>query len=153
MYWGGPSNWGPYSSVEHDSSKWGEYAQSKDAWDSHLRSTDDVDGHNIQGLDGEIGHVEDFIVDDASWAIRYLVINTRNWWPGKKVLVAPQWIDRVSWAESKVFVGLSRAAIKQSPKYTDQSLIDRDFETRLYGHYSRHGYWVDESALGHVGSR
>jgi len=67
------------------------------------------------------------------------------------VLVAPQWIDRVSWAESKVFVGLSRAAIKQSPKYTDQSLIDRDFETRLYGHYSRHGYWVDESALGHVG--
>jgi len=44
MYWGGPSNWGPYSSVEHDSSKWGEYAQSKDAWDPHLRSTDDVDG-------------------------------------------------------------------------------------------------------------
>ena len=153
MYWGGPSNWGPNTLIERDSKKWIGYTQGKDAWDPHLRSTDDVDGHYIHGLDGEIGHVEDFIVDDANWAIRYLVINTRNWWPGKKVLVAPQWIDRVSWAESKVFVGLSRDAIKQSPEYTDQSLVDRDFESRLYGHYNRHGYWVDEPALGPVGSR
>jgi hypothetical protein len=75
--------------------------QDKKAWDPHLRSTDNVSGHNIQAKDGEIGHVEDFIIDDETWAIRYLIIDTKNWWPGKKVLVSPLWIDRVSWSESK----------------------------------------------------
>ena len=56
-----------------------------------------VDGHHIQATDGEIGHVEDFIIDDETWAIRYLIVDTQNWWPGKKVLVSPQWIERVSW--------------------------------------------------------
>ena len=67
------------------------------SWDPHLRSTRDVSGHHIQAADGEIGHVEDFIIDDETWAIRYLIIDTQNWWPGKKVLVSPQWIERVSW--------------------------------------------------------
>ena len=60
-------------------------------------------GYHIQAFDGEIGHVEDFIFDDETWTIRYLIINTLNWWPGKKVLVSPQWIERVSWGQSKVF--------------------------------------------------
>lgn len=68
--------------------------------DPHLRSTREVIGYHIQALDGEIGHVEDFIVDDANWAIRYMVVDTRNWWPGKKVLVSPQWIKAVSWGST-----------------------------------------------------
>ena len=78
-----------------------------------------MSGYHIQAADGEIGHVEDFIIDDETWAIRYLIIDTRNWWPGKKVLVSPQWIERVSWSESKVFVNLPRETIKQSPEYTE----------------------------------
>jgi len=113
------------------------------AWDPHLRSTDSVQGHNLQALDGEIGHVEDFVIDDETWAIRYLIVDTRNWWPGKKVLISPQWIERVSWSESKVFVNLSREAIKQSPEYTEESLLTRDYETGLHQHYQREGYWAE----------
>jgi len=69
-------------------------------------------------------------------AIRYLIIDTRNWWPGKKVLVSTQWIERVSWSESTVFVNLLRETIKQSPEYTEELLITRDYETRLHRHYN-----------------
>ena len=51
-------------------------------------------GYHIEATDGGIGHVKDFIIDDETWAIRYLEVDTRNWWPGKKVLVSPQWINR-----------------------------------------------------------
>lgn len=121
-------------------------AQDKNTWDLHLRSTHDVSGYHIQAADGEIGHVDDFVIDDKTWAIRYLVVDTVNWWPGKKVLLAARWIERVSWDESKVFINLSRAAIKQAPEYTDESLLSREYESRLHGHYNRQGYWADEPA-------
>jgi hypothetical protein len=103
-----------------------------------------VSGYYIQATDGEIGHVDDFIIDDETWAIRYLIIDTRNWWPGKKVLISPQWIERVSWDEFTVFVNVLRETIKQSPKYTEESLLTRDYETGLHRHYNRQGYWVGE---------
>jgi sporulation protein YlmC with PRC-barrel domain len=105
-----------------------------------------VSGHHIQALDGELGHVEDFIIDDETRRIRYLIVDTRNWWPWKKVLVSPQWIERVSWGERKVFVNLDRATIKKSPEYTEKSPLTRDYETGLHLHYNRLGYWIDESA-------
>ena len=109
-----------------------------------MRSTHAVSGYYIHATDGEIGHVEDFIIDDETWEIRYLIVNTSNWWAGKKVLVSPQWIDRVSWDDKTVFINLSHEAIKQSPEYTDESLLTRDYEIGLHGHYNRKGYWVDE---------
>jgi hypothetical protein len=127
-----------------DCEKWEKSIKGEKAWEFHLRSTLDVSGHHIEAADGEIGHVEDFLIDDQTWAIRYLIVNTRNWWPGKKVLVSPRWIERVSWSESKVFVNLSRETIKQSPEYTEESLPTRDYETALHRHYDRQGYWVDE---------
>ena len=142
MYSGGSNMWGTYSYPYLGR----ESTQGKNTWDHHLRSTHDVSGHHVQAEDGEIGHIDDFIIDDETWAIRYLIINTRNLWPGKKVLVSPQWIKRVSWSESKVFVNLSREAIKHSPEYTEESLLTRDYETGLHRHYNRPGYWVDESA-------
>ena len=138
--------WGYYPYIVRDREKWRKSNQDGKAWDPHLRSTDDVSGHNIQAADGEIGHVEDFIVDDETWAIRYLIVDTRNWWPGKKVLISPKWIERVSWSESKVFVNLTRETIKQSPEYSEESLLTRDYETGLHRHYNRQGYWVDEPA-------
>jgi sporulation protein YlmC with PRC-barrel domain len=143
MYWDGPYTWGAFPTIMRDPEKWKESAPDKKAWDPHLRSTQDVNGHHVQATDGEIGHVEDFIIDEKTWAIRYLIINTRNWWPGNKVLVSPQWIERISWSESKVFVDLSREAIKRSPEYTEESLLTRDYETRLHHHYNRQGYWDD----------
>ena len=147
-YWGGPYMWGSlsYPLIARDHGQWRESTQNGKTWDPHLRSTHDVSGHHIQAADGEIGHVDDFIIDDETWAIRYLIIDTRNWWPGKKVLVSPRWIERVSWSELKVFVNLPRETIKQSPEYTEESLLTRDYEARLHRHYNRDGYWVDEPA-------
>jgi hypothetical protein len=146
MYDGGPHAWGTYPHIERDRKKWKEPEQSEKTWDSHLRSTHDVTGHHIQARDGEIGHVDDFIIDDETWTIRYLVIDTRNWWPGKMVLVSPRWIDSIDWGQSKVFVNLHRDAIKQSPEYTEGSLITRDYEAGLHQHYNRLGYWDEELA-------
>jgi uncharacterized protein YrrD len=146
-YWGGPSTWGAHPTIVRDRDLWGVPVQNgNEDGDSHLRSTQEVTGYHIQAGDGEIGHVEDFILDDETWTIRYLVVDTRNWWPGKKVLVSPHWIERVSWDESKVFVNLSLEAIKASPEYNEESLITRDYETDLHRHYDFPGYWTGEPA-------
>jgi len=144
MYWNGPNMWGIYPYIIRDREKWKQPIQVEEVWDPNLRSTHEVTGYNIQAEDGEIGHIEDFIIDDETWAIRYLIIDTQNWWPGKKVLVSPKWTDRVDWSLSKVFVNLSREEIKQSPEYTEMSLLTRDYESALHRHYNRKGYWIDE---------
>jgi uncharacterized protein YrrD len=147
MYWGGLYSWGAYPYIERDAGKWSDSSKGEKKWDHHLRSTYSVSGYHIQANDGEIGHVDDFIIDDETWAIRYLVVETRNWWPGKRVLVSPQWIERVSWGQKKVFVNLSRETVKQSPEYTEESALTRDYESGLHRHYNRQGYWVDELAV------
>ena len=144
-YWRGPCSWGYYPGIERNHEKWTDLPNdNENKYDHNLRSCHEVTGYNIQAEDGEIGHVEDFIVDYDTWEIRYLVVNTSNWWAGKKVLVSPLWIERVSWSERIVAIDLTRQAIKLSPEFTDQSLVDRDYETNLYGHYNRKGYWVDQ---------
>ena len=105
-----------------------------------------MSGHHIQALDGEIGHVEDFIIDDETWAIRYLIVDTHNWWPGKRSWFRRNGSSASVGASRKVFVNLDRETIKQSPEYTDESLLTRDYEIGLHGHYNRKGYWVDELA-------
>lgn len=152
-YWGGAQLGGfgtqiegafvPYHLIENDKKKLIESTLSENEWDPNLRSTQHVSGYDIQAIDGKIGHVYDFILDDETWEIRYLIIDTQNWLPGKKILVSPQWIERVSWDESKVFVNLLREDIKLSPEYTEEALINRDYETKLYQHYNRKGYWPD----------
>jgi uncharacterized protein YrrD len=115
-------------------------ASRKPSGDPHLRSTSDVTGYSIHATDGDIGHVDDFIVDDEDWGVRYVVIS-RSWWPAKKVILSPDWIDRISWEEMKIFVPLSRETIKDAPEWDDDQPISRSFEERLYDYYGRHGYW------------
>jgi hypothetical protein len=109
--------------------------------DPHLRSTREVSGYHIQATDGEIGHVDDFIADDENWMIRYLVIDTRNWLPGRKVLVSPEWITRISWEENKVFVDLEKEKIKASPEFDPSRPVNREYETIFYDYYGRPHYW------------
>ena len=152
MYWSGSYMWGNYPYILRDPEESKKTAKEKKTWDLSLRSTHEVSGYHIQAADGEIGHVEDFIIDDETWAIRYLIIDTQNWWPGKKVLISPKWINRVSWDESKAFVNLQRETIKQSPEYIDGALLSRDYETELHRHYKHKGYW-DEKPIEKDGSR
>ena len=110
--------------------------------DLHLRSTNEVRGYGLHASDGSIGHVSDFIFDDETWAIRYLVVDTRRWWPGgKTVLIATEWIEDIDWSKSMVHTALSRDAISNSPPYDDTTAIDRAYETSLHDFYGKQGYW------------
>jgi len=149
-YWGGPYLWGPtYSpmsmAIPATGSVEGTAARVTSA-DSHLRSTHGLSSYDIQTLDGELGHVKNFILDDESWEIRYLEVATRNWLPGKTVMVSPAWIEGVSWADGKVYVGLSRESIKSAPEYNESMPITREYESLLYFHYGRPPYWVHDAA-------
>ena len=90
--------------------------------DAHLRSVKELRGYHIQGLDAEIGHVVDFIVDEWTWEVRFFIVDTSNWWIGKKVLVAPSAVRKVSWGDRKVFVEMTRQAIKDSPAWDPRTL-------------------------------
>lgn len=149
FYWTGLNMWGqaPFLAPIKNQNPVEEPEQLMDQeheWDPDLRSSDDVRGHRIQASDGELGHLDDFIVDIDNWAIRYLVIDTRNWWPGKKVLISPNWVDAVSWSESKIYVDIPRETIRLAPEYTPDVLLTRDFETALHNYYHRKGYWIEE---------
>jgi uncharacterized protein YrrD len=109
--------------------------------DSHLRSSKEVIGYEIMATDGPIGSVENFVFDDKTWAILYIVVDTRKWLPGKHVLLASDWIDSVSWPEHEVYVKVTRQAVETSPEYNPTSPLSRKYETALYGHHGRTGYW------------
>jgi uncharacterized protein YrrD len=149
-YWGGLYLWGrgfyPGSfAISPISTETMADRVKRESADSHLRSTEAVTGYHIEAADGEIGHVDGFVFDDTTWAIRYIEVATRNWWPGKKVLVSPGWIERVSWEKAEVYVGLSRESIKNGPEYIESMPIDREYEHRLYLHYGQPPYWVHEA--------
>jgi len=108
--------------------------------DRNLRSSIEVTGYHIQAKDDEIGHVEDFILDDQTWTIRYMVVDTRNWLPGRKVLVAPGWIDSIDWAERKVTVAMTREQVKNSPEYDSSVPVSPEYEAGLSEHY---GFPID----------
>ena len=149
MYWGGTFAWGDVPYIEHDSTRWSKFTPLEQTGDTHLRSVHEISRYHIHASDGNLGHVEDVIIDDETWTIRYLVVDTRSWWPGKKVLISPVWAKRISWEEQTVFLGHSRAAIKGSPEYTEESLITREYETALHSHYDRWGYWREDEAARH----
>ena len=144
-YWGYPGQWGigsyPSQLALARQNQAPAEPDPKQSGDVHLRSEKEIRGYHIEGIDAAIGHVDDFIIDDETWEVRYLVVDTRNWWLDKKVLVAPQWTNRISWAEHKVFVDLSRQAIKASPEWIPTAPINREYEARLYDYYGRPVYW------------
>lgn len=146
-YWGGGGLWGgglypdmllggqqltPSRAAEHQHD------------DPHLRSANAVMRYYVHATDGDIGHVEGMLVDERTWAIRFIVVNTSNWYLGHKVLIAPEWIQDVFWAESKVNVTITRQAVKDAPAYDAASTFDREQETSVYQHHGREPYWLRE---------
>jgi hypothetical protein len=110
--------------------------------DPCLRSTKEVLHYTIDASDGEIGRVNDFIVEMENWIIRYMIVDTRNWFPGgKKVIISPSWIDRVNWKQSRVHVNLTCSSIKNSPEFNPSAPVNREYESKLYDYYGRPVYW------------
>ena len=152
-YWGGGGLWG--AGMYPDVLQAGLQAQqsaeivSGHQDDPHLRSGNTVMRYYVHASDGDIGHVQGFLVDEKTWSIQYLIVNTSNWWLGNEVLLSPAWIADVSWTESIVSIDLTRQAIKDAPVYDSNVPLDREREALIHEHYRRtdrrpHG----ESKLG-----
>jgi hypothetical protein len=107
----------------------------RDHDDPHLRSIDAVTGYHIHASDGKIGHVQDFLVEDGDWCIHYLVVDTKNWWPGKKVLISPRSIREIDWTDRLVNLDVDRQRVKESPTYDATTTVDRAFEKQFHTYY------------------
>ena len=110
----------------------------KDDDDPNLRSTSKVTGYDIKATDGEIGEVVDFIVDETTWKIHFMIVDTGNWFPGKKVLISPKWIKEINWAKSSVIVKASVEHVKNSPEYNPDEEISDSYEANLQNYYGRY---------------
>jgi sporulation protein YlmC with PRC-barrel domain len=103
--------------------------------DPHLRSIKAVTGYHIHASDGEVGHVADFLVKDADWSIRYLVVDTRNWWPGKKILISPRSIKAIDRTKRLIDLNVTRQRVKDSPAYDASIVVDREYENHFNNYY------------------
>jgi sporulation protein YlmC with PRC-barrel domain len=165
-YWGGAGFWGPgiypsmramgdgyagsnseYLTAAADQTQLAREARRHENDDPHLRSGKAVMKYHIEASDGGIGHLQGLLLDQDTWAIRYLIVDTSNWWLGHQVLIAPQWIKNVSWPDHTVRVNLTRQAVKDAPPYDPALTLDRAKEIGLHKHYERAGYWADEVKL------
>jgi hypothetical protein len=119
----------------------------------HLRSAQNTLGYHLEATDGAIGHVDEFLVDERSWQIRYLVIDTRNWLPGRKVVIAPAWIEATDWVRRRLVVNLTRDAIKHSPAYDPDLQWNPAYSAELHEHYQRPHYtdWDRDIVAGAPG--
>ncbi len=160
IYWGGPGLLGAEINPnlvmpefvstpsviqpQADSIRSGTSTARHSAMDTHLRSFNVVTGYHVHASDGEIGHVQGALVDEQTWAIRYLIVNTSNWWLGHQALIAPEWIQDVSWSEQVVSLNLTRQKVKDAPPYDSTFQVDRMHEASIYKHYGNVAYWVKE---------
>jgi hypothetical protein len=169
FYWGGGTLWGGgaahpgslVSGLEHEGAaaahrRSDEANRRADAQadtehrprgDHHLRSMETVKAYHIHACDGEIGHVKAFLIEEIGWVIRYMVVDTGDWWSGHDVLISPEWIEEVRWDDNRVLLGMTRDAVKQAPAYHAGGLLTRDLEQDLHAHYGFGGYWAREVDL------
>ena len=103
--------------------------------DPHLRSTVEVIGYRIHAVDGEIGHIEDFMLDSADWSVRYFIVDTRNWWFGQRVLISPMAVKTIDWFDRHVELDVSREVVKASPPWDPLVAFNDDYVRRLHKHY------------------
>jgi hypothetical protein len=154
-YYGYPYYWGTsfalgtfgsplpmVSSPSADSAVAEARAAERERADPNLRSADALSGYRIEAQDGEIGHVDDFLYDEETWRLRYLVIDTRTWLPGRRVLVSIEWTSNVSWEDRSVRVDLTKDAIRQSPELDLEHSLTPEAELSLHRHY---GKSIDQS--------
>ncbi len=108
FYWSDPLMWGMPVMANVPPSEGIEYKEG----DPHLRSISELMGYEMQARDGDLGRVEDFLVDDEDWSIHELIVDAHKWHPGKRVLISPLFIKNVNWAESRVNLRLEREALE-----------------------------------------
>ncbi|MFZ7127614.1 MAG: PRC-barrel domain-containing protein [Desulfobacterales bacterium] len=139
--WIGTESWGAAPFMDHSAGFSKPEQEEPSPEESHLRSVKEVSGYRIQATDHAIGHVEDFLVEEDDWVIRYIVIDTRNWLPGRKVLISPSWADAIDYTRRRMHIRMNRSAVEHSPRYDPDQMLERADEERLFEHYAESPYW------------
>lgn len=139
MPWGGAAF--PGLLLDHNNEQGSAQESVDNPEESQFRATSEVRHYNINALDGHIGYIKNFLIDDQTWEIRYIVVDTKIWLPGKKILISPDWINDINWHAHDVSVQLEKATIKQGPKYHSDQPLTRDMEEELYHAYGKPPYW------------
>jgi hypothetical protein len=103
--------------------------------DPHVRSVNEVIGYHLQAVDGEIGHVENLMIDDGDWSIHYFIVDTRNWWPGKRVLISPLAVKSIEWFDRRVELDVTVEQVKASPLWDPLSAFSQVYAKQLHRHY------------------
>ncbi len=111
-----------------------------DEGDSHLRSIAEITGYHVHATDGDIGHIQDVLIDNESWGVRYLIVDTSNWWFGQHVLLSPYAVKAVDWSDRHVRLDIAKERVKSSPPWNPAETIDNEYERRLHNHYDWPGY-------------
>lgn len=146
LYWEGSGLWGmqaqPVLAIEVADRR--PVDPEPSPTEAQLRSGNALEGHQILATDGDLGHVDDLLVEDQTWAVRYFVVSTSNWWGGHKVLISTQWVSEIDWPDSTVSLDLSREQIRSAPPYDARALFERQYEQAMHEHYGRPTYWADE---------
>ncbi len=145
-YWGGVALWGRYDEPGGEPSAEDTAVAEADkdhavGADNRLRSVNEVLGYKVIAIDGQVGHVEHFLVDPQSWAIRYLVVHAGKWLSRHESLTTPKLVDRIVWADATVNINTSKALMESAPEYDDSRSLTREQETAMFTHFSVHPYW------------
>jgi len=136
-YWWGPVGMAAGATRGFTSAENAPDATEDEDGDPNLRSLNEVSGYSINAKDGEFGHIEDLIVETDGWEIVYAVVDTRNWLPGKKVLITPGAISNVDWAANMISVDMPAESIEKSPEFDPSQPVNRKLEVRLYDYMGR----------------
>lgn len=115
---------------------------------SMLRSLKETLGYKIETRDEVLGRVHDYYFDESFWAIRYLVVDTGSWLPGKRVLLSPDLLEEPDWASSRLPVSLAREELEEQPRASEQPTVSSEKEQEVAGRLQWPTYWVSDRGQG-----
>jgi hypothetical protein len=106
--------------------------------DLHLRSRKGMLNCNMRANNGEIGRVDDFLLDTKTWKTKYLVINTQNWLEDVGyTLISPAWIEKIKWNDKLIYLDFCKELVAESPRYNPEVPLELEYERKLFRHYGR----------------
>jgi len=164
FYWGGTGIWGsetypskltapsvgfdatPFS-VQH--AEQGDFPVDESTAvhpDPALHSAIGLKGCRVVARDGDVGHVTDLIFDEDTWAIRYLVVETTDWWDGRKLLIAPQSANQIDWGDITITLAMVRHEVKAFPHHDPAVDVERRDEIGAAQPHVFPSYWIVEVA-------
>ena len=132
-YWGGMVPIAPSVEMEQREAEITQMMRQNE--DANLRSVAEISGYHIHATDGDIGHLSDVLIEDQDWSLRYLIVNTSNWWQGKEILISPRSTQSIRWTEQLIYLGVTRDLIRTGPAYDPARRIDAAFEADMASHY------------------